>query len=320
MAIPRKQKGLALLMLVFVLALAITAYMLKSLDTSSIQNERNKNATQALSEGKMALLGYAMTYDDEPSHAVKVFGYLPCPDTDANDVGGAGSQPVCGSAGASVLGRLPWKTLKVSPIKDGYGECLWYAVSGSYKNNPKQPLTPNTLGQLKVVAPDGSFYMSSDVDPVVAIVIAPGPIVGNQDRTDADEDEYCGGNYAAANYLDSVNIISNADATDSTFIIADNATFNDQLILIKQSDVFNNYCGKYARKLSSMIDLTANTNACDDGGVPSADCAVLRDSVQYCTVVSCKTSADALLSPPCLDNPVDASCQTELNNLETCNA
>jgi type II secretory pathway pseudopilin PulG len=318
MQIPHRQKGLALLMLVFVLVLAITTYALKSLNAASIQNERNKNAIQALSEAKMALIGYAITYDD--THSGELYGYLPCPDTDASDLGGAGSQPNCGIAGEAALGRLPWKTLKVSPVKDGHNECLWYAVSGSFKNSPKQPLTPNTLGQLKVVAPDGSYYMASDIDPVVALVIAPGPVVAGQNRTDVNEDEYCGGNYVAANYLDSANGISNADATDSTFVIADNATFNDQLILIKQSEVFKNYCAKYAQKLADMVNLATNTNDCNDAGSPNADCVDFRDNVQYCTLSTCKTAADVLIASPCLDNPLDVACQAAVNELKACNA
>lgn len=319
MNIPNKQNGLALLILVFILALAITTYTLKSLDANSIQNERDKLTVQALAEAKMALIGYAITYDDEPSHSVKIYGYLPCPDTDASDIGGAGSQPVCGSAGQSVLGRLPWKTLKVSPIKDGYEECLWYAVSGSFKNNPKQPVDPTTLGQLKVQSADGGYYMNSDVDPIVAVVIAPGPILDGQTRSDSEEDEYCGGNYIASNYLDSINSISNADATDSTFVLADTVAFNDQLILIKQSDVFKNYCGKYARKLANMINLTTSNNDCNVSGSPSVECIDLRDSVQYCTTLNCQTAANTLIASPCLGDPSIIACQSAVNDLRACN-
>ena len=34
------------------------------------------------------------------------------------------------------MGRLPWKTLGLDALKAGPGECLWYAVSGTYKNSP----------------------------------------------------------------------------------------------------------------------------------------------------------------------------------------
>jgi hypothetical protein len=33
------------------------------------------------------------------------------------------------------MGRLPRKTPGLDALKDGSGECLWYAVSGTYKNS-----------------------------------------------------------------------------------------------------------------------------------------------------------------------------------------
>jgi len=314
---PNKQKGLALLMLVFVLVLGVAAYTLKTLNATGIENDRHQKTVQALAEAKAAIIGYAVTYDD--AHAGEVYGYLPCPDR--STVGGAGSELSCGTAGQSVIGRLPWKTLKVSPIKDGYGECLWYAVSGSFKNNPKLPLDPNTLGQLSVKAPNGSFYAGSDVDPVVAVVFAPNSVVSNQNRADSEEDEYCGGNYVATNYLDMVNTISNADASDSTFVVDNSATFNDQLILIRQSEVFSSYCGKYARKLASNVDLVANTNGClVAGGGVTAECVTSSGNVQFCTTAGCGTAANVLITAPCLDDPSGVACINAVNELGLCNA
>jgi len=322
MQIPRKQKGLALLMFVFVLVLAMTAYMLKGLNASNAQVERESTTRLALAQAKDALIGYAMTYDDDPTHTVKVFGYMPCPDMNASDPAGIGSQSSCGNAGENSLGRLPWKKLKISPIKDGYGECLWYAVSGSFKNNPKQPLAPTTPGQLSIRTAAGDFYAGSDADPIVAVVFSPGRVVSNQNRADSGEDEYCGGNYVASNYLDTVNNISNADASDSTFVVdVDNSvTFNDKLILITQSEIFNSYCGKYARKLASNVDITSNVNACLDTGAVSAACAEMRDNVQFCGAASCRVAADTLIDSACLNNPSDAACLAAVNALELCNA
>jgi len=317
---PNKQKGLALMMLVFVLVFAVAAYSLKGLNASGIATERDEITVQALAEAKAALIGYAVTYDDDPGHAVKVYGYLPCPDH--STVGGAGSELVCGNSGNAAIGRLPWKTLKIAPITGGYGECLWYAVSGNFKNNPKLPLNPTTPGQLSIKTAGGDFYAGSDVNPVVAIVFAPGSAVSNQDRTDSGEDEYCGGNYVASNYLDTVNNISNADASDSIFVVDDSATFNDKLILITQSEIFKSYCGKYARKLASNIDIVNNSNSCLDTatGAASTACVTMRDNVQFCDAASCRTAANTLIDSTCLNNPSDAACLAGINELELCHA
>lgn len=300
------------MMLVFVFVLATAAYTYESLNAAGIQSKRDKTTKQVLIEAKEALIGYAVTYDD--AHAGESYGYLPCPDRSA--INGAGSELSCGSAGESTIGRLPWKTLKISPVKDGSGECLWYAVSGSFKNNPKQPLDPLTLGQLNVKTANGGSYAGSDVDPLVAVVFAPGSIIGSQNRADNGEDEYCGGNYVATNYLDTVDSISNADASDSTFVIHNSDSFNDQLIVIRQSEIFKSYCGKYARKLSSNI--VGNTNHCDNGGSVSGECLASHSNVQNC---SCKLAADTLITQPCLStNPLDLSCLNAVDELKVCNA
>jgi hypothetical protein len=319
MQIPRSnQQGVALLMLMFVLALGVAAYTLKALNSSGIENIQHQKTVQALAEAKSALIGYAVTYDD--THSGEAYGYMPCPDK--SSINGAGSELNCGAAGEASIGRLPWKTLKVSPIRDGYGECLWYAVSGSFKNNPKQPLDPSTLGQLRIKTENGNFYAGSDVDPLVAVVFAPGSVVANQNRADSGEDEYCRGNYLALNYLDTVNNMSNADASDSIFVSDSSATFNDKLILITQSDIFKNYCGKYARKLSANVDIATSSNNCLDTGtgVANAECVALRGNIQYCALASCRTAADELITPSCLNNPSESICLAAVNELELCNA
>ncbi len=203
----------------------------------------------------------------------------------------------------------------------GYGECLWYAVSGSFKNNPKLALDPTTSGQLRIKTADDDFYAGSDADPVVAVVFAPGSAVNNQNRADSGEDGYCGGNYVASNYLDAVNSINNADASDSTFVVDSSDKFNDELILIRQSEIFNSYCGKYTRKLSAQADLVANSNNClDSGGGVTSDCVALRSNVQYCATVSCRTAADVFITSACLNNPSTAACLDAKTELEACNA
>lgn len=114
----------------------------------------------ALSKAREALLGYAATYRD--SHPNEVFGYLPCP-----DMGGAGNvegeaQTACGGADVTVIGRLPWKTLDLPPLRDASGECLWYAVSGNFKNNPKTAdlMNRDTNGLIEVMAADGTSFVA----------------------------------------------------------------------------------------------------------------------------------------------------------------
>ena len=93
--------------------------------------QRDRVSDRALAQAREALLAYAA---DRPINAAVGPGYLPCPDLD--DDGWA--EATCGSQNgdsgqADRLGRLPWKTLGVPDLRDGYGERLWYAVSSKYK-------------------------------------------------------------------------------------------------------------------------------------------------------------------------------------------
>ncbi len=134
---------------------------------------------EALAQARAALIGYAISYEE--GHAGEGYGFLPCPDS-----GNDGSTPIgaCGARGLAAIGRLPWRTLGLPDLRDGWGECLWYAVAGSVKHNPK-PLTLNwdssgqfepftTAGdRLPVAAPDGR---------AVAVLFAPGPALDGQIR------------------------------------------------------------------------------------------------------------------------------------------
>jgi hypothetical protein len=89
------------------------------------------------------------------------------------------------------LGRLPWKTLGVADLRDGYGERLWYAVSTKYKgllncaaSRACLDMTPGTaLGTITVrdsagaILHDGTIAdpFRADAGGAVAVVIAPGP-------------------------------------------------------------------------------------------------------------------------------------------------
>ncbi|MDX9885864.1 hypothetical protein [Thauera sp.] len=134
---------------------------------------------EALAQARSALIGYAISYEER--HPGEGYGFLPCPDS-----GNDGSTPIgaCGARGVAAIGRLPWRTLGLPDLRDGWGECLWYAVAGSAKHNPK-PLTLNwdspgqfelltaSADRLPVAAPDGR---------AIAVVFAPGRALDGQVR------------------------------------------------------------------------------------------------------------------------------------------
>lgn len=326
------QRGIMLILLVFIIGIVATTYLLHALNAESIRTDRDLRTSKALAEARTALLGYAATYDD--LHSGEVFGYLPCPDLSATDPNGEGSQSPCESKNVSVLGKLPWKTLDISPIRDGDGECLWFAVSGNYKSNPKtDDFSPNTTGLINVLAADGTSYLADSTNPAVAVIFAPGPVLNGQSRSIDDTATKCGGNYVASNYLDSDTtsntnnaVVSSVANTVSTFIAATNSQltanqadqFNDRLLIIRKSDVFAVYCKKYANTLLTHVSTTDSSNNCKNIAMLPICTAMANNLHAYCEPQTCKDAALTFISADCLEDLSSIDCQAAIGNLKAC--
>jgi len=233
------QRGAVLIIMLVILIIGIAAFLVNSLSSSKVRNARQGNSVSALAQAKDALIGFAITYGD--THSGQLYGYLPCPDMNGSN--GEGSSPLgsCGAQDASVAGRLPWRTLGLPALRDGDGECLWYAVSGSYKDNQKTAGMMNwdTDGQFQGYSTDGSQL--TNPNEVVAVVIAPGATQPGQDRSGTTA-PVCGGNYTVTNYLDNVALhgINNTAIATGKFIQGTSSgTVNDQMVFITRQDIWN---------------------------------------------------------------------------------
>ena len=186
------QRGQAMLLTVLLLGVGVSAVIYNFVTPAKQAVERDRITAAALAQAKAALIGYAAANASQP-------GVLPCPDTD-ND--GSADAP-CGALGATAIGRLPWRTLGVAPLRDGMGECLWYAVSGNFKNSGVSGpavLNSDSLGTLVVNDSTGTAVLSGS-NAALAIVFAAGAQLPTQDRTPTGT-SVCGGNTNAASYLD----------------------------------------------------------------------------------------------------------------------
>lgn len=225
---------MALIMLVFIIGLAATAFILNALNANTVKIERDKKTAEALAVAKAALIDYAIGRDDDSGTAtIERPGEFPCPDT-TND-GYAESSCVSGR-----LGRLPWKTLNIDRLLDGSGEALWYTLSGPFrnKNSNPSPINSDTHANISVFGNDGVSLITSQA---VALVFAPGALVGTQHRDTASAPCLTTGtsisaNLCATNYLEGTAGISNA-VTNGPFIDGtQSATYNDRIIYILGSD------------------------------------------------------------------------------------
>ncbi|MGO8754455.1 MAG: hypothetical protein ACLQHK_04415 [Gallionellaceae bacterium] len=259
-----RQHGAALIIMLLILVLGMTTLLVSSLHSAALPIERSKISDQALAQAKAALIGYAITYGD--NHGGEVHGYLPCPDFDGGNPEGS-AEAVCGSKNVSALGRFPWRTLNLPLLRDGSGECLWYAVAGSYKNNPKTDLMNwDNDGLFEVLGSSGERLAGADAaSRAVAVIFAPGAAQGNQDRMPTGSAPLCGGNYIASHYLDSDgahdnSVVSTLANAITTFVSGTSATVNDRVAYITRDDIFN----ALLRRSDFISTLTAMTQRTAD--------------------------------------------------------
>jgi type II secretory pathway pseudopilin PulG len=272
LTLPSDQRGAALLMLLVILLFGAAYTVMGGLSTTTLKIERQSKTTEALALAKEALIGFAATYRDTHrdfgGNQDKPLGYLPCPDM--NNDGEA--EASCGEKDVSVIGRLPWKTLGLAPLRDDAAECLWYAVSGRAKNNPNTDvLNWDTLGQFKIEDASGTTLAGATAhEQPVAVIFAAHTPLGSQTRTTGGTTECAGSSTdAVADYLEGVGILGSATPppanADSTIALASpdsiqNSTNNDRGLWISNKEIFDRIKGRsdFANDIGKLLDLLRN--------------------------------------------------------------
>ncbi len=209
-----RQQGAALLGYMLALVLLTASLLLHQLNTrSSDQLARDQKTLAAMVAAKKALLGYAVTFPDhDTSPPVDGPGYLPCPDISNNGVAGGS----CSFAGATTMGRYPYITLRAGDLVDSSGERLWLVISENFRYGSSKtiPLNSDAVADLTVDADD----------EVVAVILSPGPAIGNQSRITANQNN-------PAHYLEA----ENADG-DTVFTSTGADPFNDLILPITHAE------------------------------------------------------------------------------------
>jgi hypothetical protein len=243
------QQGVVLIVFLFILVIGVTSASFAVLNSTEVKIERDKKTASALNEAKAALIGFVIKNVDISSPA-----YLPNPDLDISPIipeGGESSS--AGAVDITLIGKLPWVSLNIPPLKDGWGECLWYVVSGRFKKSPHTSvLNWDTQGQINVINAEGNIVASN----LAALIVSPGFVLAGQDRENKPENIQCGGNYDVRNYLDTY-LISNAinvepnyfsgstnnrqapNTLNKNFVMTNNDFYNDQLQFITVDEILN---------------------------------------------------------------------------------
>jgi len=248
---PRKQQqGAALLLVMLVVIVAAAAVILDGQKRNS-RGILAKNNTQAtLSLARDALLDYAVTYQDFSAGLGLRF---PCPDLSntGSTLDGEAHVSACGTKGVAVIGKLPWKTLGIRAPVDSHGNCIWYVVSGDYKESltTSADLTnADSNGQLQILSAQSGAIVEGAVPSeraVVAIIAPSKPLPGQSRSVRQSDQQQCSDDFDVAAFLDvDTNTgVSNAVLSGvvgiEQFVRSDMSTesFNDQVMTISRRDV-----------------------------------------------------------------------------------
>lgn len=272
-----KQRGMTLIILIFLIGLAGTVFIIRTLNGTTALIERDKRTAQALEEAKAAIVSWSLVQTTP--------GRLPCPE-DTTSIGTANEGQAAGSCSNSqpVVGRLAWRTLGLGDLRDGNGDRLWYARSPGFHS---APINSDTI---PIITADGV--------QAAAIVFSPGASLGSQSRpvpTSAQPPD-------VANYLDSPNSTSNQTAFVST---PQSSSFNDRLLAIKLDDfmpsveklalneaklALNNYHTSHGYfPFAASLGATSNANQCVQNNLQGLLPTNTPGSTCSCTYTTSKT-------------------------------
>jgi hypothetical protein len=245
----QRQRGIALMALLAILAIGATALLVRQLNAESgafaaVRNNRN---AEVLLRAKYALIGYvaaqaAKAGENNP-------GAMPCPENPADFDSTTGNDGKIGtSCGVTTVGRFPWRTLGLDKLVDASGEPLWYVVSPGWgvASGSNTSINSNSVGQLTV---DGV------PNAAVALIIAPGTAFSvpacasmaavNQVRPTTGTPDW-------RNYLECDN--ATYPTPDITFVTTGpSGSFNDQVLVITVADVMPAIEAAIAKRIEREI-------------------------------------------------------------------
>ncbi len=217
--------------------------------TILVKQAHDRMSVKARAEAKDALLGFAIS---NPTR-----GFLPCPaDPALAGTATEGTAMTSCNSDALRIGRLPWRTLGIDDLHDGYGEALWYAVDGNFTADAATINRASSVGTLTVNG-------SGNIAAIIFSVGSPigGQLRGNNVSACATTGAALRQDYCATNYLDvDPGGISNADA-NTAFTQSRTDTFNDTLLMISANQFFEGV----EKRVLQQVRTCLRTYASDPG-------------------------------------------------------
>jgi len=240
----KAQRGFVALLMIVLIAVGVFGVMAAWVASDPPPSKQAINRV-VLRQAKEALLAYVVETALSSKNT-----RLPCPNitgdgkADVDPIPGGTAKP-CGLAGNTQLGLLPWNALSLPPLRDAYGECLWYAVDGQFKNAPASETTTGVNADT-----DGGITIKDEAghilaDKVVAVVFARSAQTGLQSHgtstsgappcaTSPTEDaaQDAAGYLGSSNAAPATNAITLVNFSSATELAPDKASLTHQLIWI----------------------------------------------------------------------------------------
>ena len=199
------QRGMALILIAFIIGLGAAAFMFKMFNASNLQAVQDEKTMRVLNEAKSALIAWSVSHPNFP-------GIMPFPDRndDPNKYDSRSDCVAAGLNGSHLIGRLPvLSDVNCLPpqsglgfaLLDGGGEQLWYSVSQNLIRKSAADALP-VVNPSMVNAPVLPWFVVRNrngaviSDRVAVVIISPGTPLPSQDRS--------GGGADANQYLDKV--------------------------------------------------------------------------------------------------------------------
>lgn len=227
-----RQRGAALLIFFVIMFSAAAAVILRALNNVDFSQRQRLEVRQDILATKELLIASTIEWAKQN----KAAGRFPCPD--ANNDGA----PDASCSGSPIIGRLPKyfepetgvRVSLTTPMQDP-DEAYWYSVSPIFASSG-------------VINSTTSTALTLDDEAVVAVLIAPGPALPGQNRSNTT---------VAANYLESSNV------GGTTFVSswpANPSGFNDQVVPIYRHEVMTLVTARVAAVMKSILDEYHDSN------------------------------------------------------------
>lgn len=234
---------------VLIIFIAASVMLFNAVQPPGAIDQANVDTIKELVKTKESLIAFATNYpelipDSFDSNQNDGPGRLPCP---------AYGDIVPYSTGCNweYALRLPEYASTGSGINFEFSDAyagldlqFWYSVSSDYR------WYRGGMGGLPKLNSSVAGELTLDGDPVVAVIIAPGPALSGQDRS-APEDS--NNTYGAEEYLEDVNagwstgVFVSGDASDP-------ANFNDLVVGISRSDIMTPVTARVVKEIKTNLD------------------------------------------------------------------